>query len=116
MVTKAKDIRAQPLGDDFAERAEIIVQQSAGNMFQKIKAFRKVLGKRPYKGLPVDPEELKLRYQQVRRDKEALIPILAENVKVGQDGKMLISKELLRSVLKMEREIRGAILQSEEDS
>ena len=68
----------RPKFSAMADRMEYIPKVSAERMFEKLKAFRKVVGERPYKSLPVNKEELTNRYLQIRHDPTAWGKIIKE--------------------------------------
>lgn len=110
MVAKARDVRSMerksdPRGD-FATRAETVVKESAARMFERLKMMRKVLGKRPYQGLPVKPEQIAARVMQIRHDTNALMQVIGENVRIKPDGRVLISKEFMSIMTETEAKLR----------
>lgn len=101
-----KGRQEMPKFNSFADNAEFVVKTSAKNMFERIKEERKALGTRPYKGLPVDKTELTSRWIQVRRNIPALVDAISKDVVIKPDGRILIRKKLLQSVIETEKIIR----------
>ena len=109
MVTRSRQVKQTEesnLLKEIAGRMEIVRDRSAANMFDRLMRMRKVLGKRPYNGLPVDPGELMARYMQIRNDPETSMQVAEQNVKQRKDGRMLISKEFIKSIIDSETKLR----------
>ena len=97
--------------DDFSARIEQVANESAKRMFQKLMMLRKLLGRRSYRGREVSDEELQDRFVAVRHDREAMKKVIAENVRVRDGGKVLLSREFVDSMAKTEDKMRkGGLL------
>lgn len=97
--------------DDFTARIEEVASESAKRMFQKLMMLRKLIGRRPYRGREVSDEELQDRFVAVRHDREAMKQVIAENVRVKDGGKVLLSREFVDSMVKTEEGMRkGGLL------
>lgn len=119
MVAKAKMPGSRPRKlqkpsdpmDDFSARIEQVANESAKRMFQKLMMMRKLIGRRPYRGRAVSDEELQDRFVAVRHDREAMKQVIAENVRVQDGGRVLLSREFVDSMIKTEEGMRkGGLL------
>lgn len=109
MATRSRRTKKAPQPDplkEIAGRMEVVKDQSARNMFARLKEMRRLLGKRPYQGLPVDQNELNARYMQIRNDPVASMQVAQQNVKSTKDGRVLVSKEFIRSIIEIEAKLR----------
>ena len=91
---------------DLADRWELLTGEVASRTFAKRKDMLKAVGKRPYRGVPVDKDELRGRWMQVRKDTQQIVDMLAENVKMKPDGRVLLPKELIASLISSEASVR----------
>jgi len=101
MATKA------PMNDlvipaNLADRWELLVSEASKRLKNKRDQISKSIGPRPYKGLPVDENELRGRWMEVRRDVNELFDIFSENVRFTKDGRALLPKKLVESMYKFE--------------
>jgi len=91
---------------DLASRWELIVDEAAKRLFERRKQLKAAIGTRPYRGLPVTDDELMRRYATIRHDPEAMTNLLVENAQVEPDGKVLLPKELISTMVEAERKLR----------
>ena len=119
MVTKARMPGSRPRKlrrpsdpmNDFSARVEKVASESAKRMFQKLMMMRKLIGRRPYRGREVSDQELEDRFIAVRHDREAMKQVIAENVRVKDGGKVLLSREFVDSMIDTEDKMRkGGLL------
>jgi len=107
MATKASMGTKAPIHDlvipaNLAARWELLVSESAKRLKNKRDQISKSIGPRPYRGLPVNETELRSRWMQIRRDQNALFDVFSENVRFTKDGRALLPKKLVESILKYE--------------
>ena len=95
----------------FAERSKLVVDESVNSMFGKLLKMREVLGKQSYRSFPVGEDELTSRYVQVRHDRVGLAQVLGDNVRVKDDGRVLLSRELVERMIDTEGKLRKGGLQ-----
>lgn len=93
-----------------SDRMEKVAKDAAQKLFNTRKKLLEGIGERPFKGLPVDQHERLARYQTVRDDPVEMTNLLRENVRVKEDGRVLIRKGLVQTMLQMEGELRGGTL------
>ena len=91
---------------DLADRWELIVDLAAKRLFDKRKNVKTAIGARPYRGLPVDENEILGRYSEIRHDPEEMTNLLMENAKIKPDGRVLLPKELIGTMMNAERKLR----------
>ena len=89
-----------------ADKWERLTKLASERLFGKRKQIMVAVGSRPYQGLPVSEAERLSRYSQIRKDPQALLQILQENAKFKPDGRVLVPKALIESMVKMEKKIR----------
>lgn len=100
---------------DLSGRWEVLVKLAGQKLYDKRKKMLDSIGERPYNALPLSDEEIKMRWGQIRRDKDAIAAILAENVKVTNDGKLLVKKDFLTKAIETERHFRKGEIKNYEE-
>ncbi len=104
---KEEEKKLAPIEDGgLASTLEKKVGITANLLFDKRKNMLDTIGTRPYKGLPVKEEELLSRFSQIWRDPQALTEILKQNAIFKKDGRVLISKALLKKMKEMTQKLR----------
>ena len=92
---------------ELADRWEFIVQEVGKGLYDTRKKMRASIGKRSYRSLPIDEEELHNRWLSIRHSKDELKTVIRDNMKVSPDGKIMLPNELVARVLKSERRARS---------
>ena len=105
MATKKPDI---PTG--LADTWENLTKETGKLLFERRKKLLKAVGDRPMHGLPVSHQERLSQYNQIRHDPQELANLLAPNVRVKEDGRVLISKGLIKTLASLESELREGTL------
>lgn len=90
---------------NLADRWELLVDEAAKRLNNKRKQIKEAIGSRPYKGMPVDENELRRRWMEIRRDPNAIFEVFAENVRFTKDGRALLPNELVNAIYKGEGKI-----------
>jgi hypothetical protein len=91
---------------ELAGRWEVLVKLAGERLYNKRKKMLEAIGERPYNALPLTDTEVKDRWGKIRRDENALATVLAENVKVTEDGRLLIKNEFLKKAYETEAHFR----------
>ena len=102
---KAKTLH-EAVPADLAARWETIVAESSKRLFATRNKLRDLVGTRPYKGLPVDEEELYNRWLGIRADKTLSKLLLRDNIKETKDGRKLVPTAFVNQILKSEKRAR----------
>jgi len=100
----AKDKLDIPVG--FADRWETIVSEATKHAFETRQQMMTAAGKRPYKGVPINPAEREAQYMQIRGDTVAQTELLRQNTIVKPDGTVRVRKGFVQSMREMEQHIR----------
>jgi hypothetical protein len=103
---KARVAMMSEIPSDVAGRWELIVSSAAQQLFTSRKNLLDSVGRRPYKGLPVGGIELQGRWGQIRHDREALIEVFQANAKFKEDGRVLLPKSMVASMMKQEKSFK----------
>lgn len=99
---------------ELSGRWEVLVKLAGERLYNKRKKMLEAIGERPYNALPLSDAEVKDRWGQIRRDENALATVLAENVKVTEDGRLLIKNEFLKKAIETEAHFRkGEFIEAE---
>ena len=91
---------------DLASRWETIVETSATGMLDRRTKMLEAVGERPYKGLPVEENERLARYREIREDPLSLVEILKANTRIKEDGRILVKRKLISSMIEMEQQLK----------
>ncbi len=106
MDDKIKGNKDGPVPKEMAPRWELIVREARNAIKQKRDDIKKVIGDRPYQGFPLDKEEAKTRYLQMREDVELQTTALEANIQKSKEGRLLVNKEYLKAMMDFEEGIR----------
>jgi hypothetical protein len=90
----------------LADRWELLVGEAAKRIKKKRDQIKTSIGARPYNGLPVDEDELRARWMEIRRDPNAVFDVMAENVRFTKEGKVMLPKELVNKIVDYETKAR----------
>lgn len=114
MADKVNLFNKPQIPTELSGRWEVLVKLAGERLYNKRKKMLEAIGERPYNALPLSDAEIKDRWGQIRRDENALASILAENVKVTEDGKLLIKNEFLKKAIETEAYFRkGELIEAE---
>ena len=106
--TKVKKLgkKWKDIPKEMAPRWEMLVTESSKGLKIKHDIIKTVIGDKPYQGLPLDEGELQIRYFQIRDDLELQTQALEANTVKTKDGRLLIKKDYLKTILDLEKKIR----------
>lgn len=90
-----------------SERGEEVADIGARHMFDRLMEVRKLVGKRPYRALPVSEKELTNRWLEIRENSDAVYNVLGENMRLSKDGRVLIRRDLIDRVKKIETDLKN---------
>lgn len=88
--------------DDYETAAKL----AAERVYKAQQEVKKVIGSRPFGGGDMTDDEAFTEYLAVRINPAAYQKMLQENSKQGRDGRMLVRKDLVDAIVKMETRIR----------
>ena len=91
------------------EKVEMYEEASklaAERIYKQQQEARKIIGSRPFGGGDMTDDEAFTEYLAVRINPQAYQQMIQENSKQGRDGQMLVRKELVEAIVKMETKIR----------
>ncbi len=91
---------------DLAPRWELIVQEAAKRIKAKRDTIKIAIGDKPYRGIPVTEHEAETRYLQMRDSAKLQTNSLEENITMSVDGRVLVNKEYIKAIKKMEAKLR----------
>ena len=74
----------------------MLTRIASERLFEGRAKIKEAIGQRPYKGLPVEENELSERWAQIANDQQALVELFQENATFKDDGTILVPKELLK--------------------
>ena len=97
---------------DLAPRWELIVTEAAKRIKAKRDTIKIAIGDKPYRGISVTEEEAEIRYLQMRDNAKLQTKSLEENVTMSVDGRLLINKEYVNALRKIEEKLRKGEIQS----
>ena len=97
---------------DLAPRWELIVTEAAKRIKEKRDTIKIAIGDKPYRGIPVTEEEAEIRYIQMRDNAKLQTKSLEENITMSVDGRLLVNKEYIKAIAKMEDKLRKGEIQS----
>lgn len=112
MATTIKDNRVIPSA--LSERWEMLVKEAGKRIFDRRKKLITAVGDRPYRGVPTNEAEARQTWAQMRRDPEAIMEMLAENVRMKPAGGILFPKALIERLYDMEKDMPGAKAKAEQ--
>ena len=107
---KSKVSKPSIVPTELAPRWELIVNESAKRLKAKQDMIKKVIGERPYKGIPIDENELEIRYTQMRDDPDLHKEALKPNLIKTKDGRVLVNKEYIQALINIESKIRKGVI------
>ena len=91
---------------DMAPRWELIVTEASKRIKAKRDTIKIAIGDRPYRGIPVTQEEAETRYLQMRDNAKLQTKSLEENITRSVDGRLLVNKEYIKAIKRMEEKLR----------
>ena len=97
---------------DMAPRWELIVTEAAKRIKAKRDTIKIAIGDKPYRGIPVTEEEAEIRYLQMRDNAKLQTKSLEENTTMSVDGRLLVNKEYVKALKKMEDKLRKGEIQT----
>ena len=99
-------IERSDLSSGLASKFESVVDILANSLKEKRKELLTAIGERPYKGFPISLKERQARYKEIRNNPSALMEVFKGNAKFKPDGRVLIPKELIKTIQQMEKSIK----------
>ena len=93
----------------LADRWETTVSEAAKHAYEARKRILEAIGERPYKGVPVDPNERLAQHMQLRQDSVALTELLRQNTITKPDGSIRVRKSFVGAMRAMEQQLRGPV-------
>jgi hypothetical protein len=100
----------QDIPAGLADTWETLTKEAGKLLYDQRKKLLSAVGERPYQGLPVSHAERLGHYNQIRHDPQELMNLLAPNVRVKEDGRVLIAKGLIKTLTALESELREGTL------
>jgi hypothetical protein len=100
----------QKIPTGLADTWETLTKETGRLLFERRKKLLKAVGDRPMHGLPVSHQERLSQYSQIRHDPQELANLLTPNVRVKEDGRVLIAKGLIKTLASLESELREGTL------
>ncbi len=97
---------------DLAPRWELIVDEAAKRIKAKRDTIKIAIGEKPYRGIPVTEEDAEIRYQQMRDSAKLQTEALQENVTMSKAGRLLVNKDYLKALRKLEKKVREGDIQT----
>ena len=88
------------------EMYEEAVKLAAERIYKQQQEAKKIIGSRPFGGGDMTDDEAFTEYLAVRINPQAYQQMIQENSKQGRDGRMLVRKELVAAIVKMEKKIK----------
>ena len=95
----------------LAARWELLVDEAAKRIKSKRDTIKIAIGEKPYRGIPVTEEDAEVRYMQMRDNAKMQTEALQENVTMSKAGRLLVNKEYLAAIMKIEKKIRKGELE-----
>ena len=91
---------------DKVEMLEEATKLAAERLYQQKQEMRRAMGSKPFGGGEMTDDEAFTEYLAVRINPQAYQQMIQENSKQGRDGRMLVRKELVDAIVKMETRIK----------
>ena len=88
------------------EMYEEAAKLAAERIYKQQQEAKKIIGSRPFGGGEMTDDEAFTEYLAVRINPQAYQQMIQENSKQGRDGRMLVRKELVDAIVKMETRIK----------
>ena len=82
---------------------------AAERIYKQQQEAKNIIGSRPFGGGDMTDDEAFTEYLAVRINPQAYQQMIQENSKQGRDGRMLVRKELVDAIVKMEMRIKEGV-------
>lgn len=91
---------------ELADRLEQTVKGAAKLMLETSRSLREAAGPRPFLGEEVGSDKALGRYAQIRHDVQGWTKVLRSVAKIKEDGRVLLPKELVKTIKEFETQLR----------